>query len=71
MTLAEPVAGVRHVQGALLVQRALDPSGLPAEIGLPVRFGLAGRMIAPEAQAVVAFEEVPRAVAPARPILVR
>jgi hypothetical protein len=71
VSLSEPVSGVRQVGGALLVRRALDPSGLPVEIELPVRFGLAGTVTAPEARATVAFEEEPRAVAPARPVTIR
>lgn len=71
VSLAEPVKDVRQVQGALLVRRSLDPSGLPVEIDLPVRFGLAGRVTVPEAQIVVAHDEAPRAVAPARPLVIR
>jgi hypothetical protein len=59
------------VQGALAIRRSLDGSGLATQIDVPVRFGLAGRMTVPEAHATVAHEEVPRAVAPARPLLVR
>ncbi|MFT3773093.1 MAG: alpha-2-macroglobulin family protein [Minicystis sp.] len=71
VTLAEPVSGVRQVQGALLVRRGLDPSGLPVEIILPVRFGLAGRVTVPEASALVAHDEAPRALAPARALVIK
>jgi hypothetical protein len=71
VTLAEPVKNVRQVQGVLSVRRALDGSAAPTVIELPLRFALAGRMTAPEARARVAFEEMARAVAPARPIEVR
>ncbi|APR76270.1 Large extracellular alpha-helical protein [Minicystis rosea] len=71
VTLAESVADVRQVQGTILARRALDPSGLPVEIILPVRFGLAGRVTVPEARAVVAHDEAPRALAPARPLVIK
>ena len=70
-SLAEPVSGVRQVQGTLAIRRSLDASGLATQIDVPVRFGLAGRVTVPEARAWVAYEEVPRAVAPARPLVVR
>jgi hypothetical protein len=70
-SLAERVNGVRQVQGALAIRRALDGSGLATQIDLPVRFALAGRTTVPEARISVAHEEVPRAVAPARPLVVR
>jgi hypothetical protein len=71
VSLAEPVAGVRQVQGVLLVRRSLDANGLPVQIDLPLRFGLAGRFTVPELEAVVAHAEEPRALAPARPLVVR
>ena len=71
VSLAEPVGGVRQVQGTLDIRRTLDASGLATQIDLPVRFGLAGRVTVPEAHIQVAYEEVPRAVAPARPLVVR
>ncbi len=70
VTLAEPVNGVRQVQGVLSIRRALDGSELPQVIELPLRFALAGRFTAPEVRARVAFEEMARAVAPARPLVV-
>lgn len=71
VTLAEPVKDVRQVQGALLVRRQLDATDLPISIELPVRFGLAGRVTVPEARAVIAHEEAPRALAPARPLVIK
>jgi hypothetical protein len=71
VSLAEPVTGVRQVQGVLAIRRTLDPSGLPVQIDVPVRFGLSGRVTAPEARASVQQEELPRAVAPARPLTIK
>jgi len=71
VTLAEPVHGVRQVQGALSIRRALDESKLTTLIEIPVRFALSGLLTVPEARAHVAFEELGRAVAPARPLTVR
>ncbi len=71
VTLAEPVAGVRQVQGALSIRRDLDQSALATVIEIPVRFALGGRMTVPEARAHVAFEEMARTVAPARRLTVR
>ena len=62
---------MRQVQGVLSIRRALDSSGLPVEIDLPLRFGLAGRVTVPEARAIVAFEEAGRALAPARPLVIK
>jgi hypothetical protein len=70
-TLAEPVSGVRQVQGVLTLRRALDAGDAPTVIELPLRFALEGRFTVPEARAKVAFEEMPRAVVPARPLGVR
>jgi hypothetical protein len=71
VSLAEPVDGVRQIQGVLAIRRTLDGSGLGTQIDLPLRFDLAGRMTVPEATIAVAHEEVPRALAPARPLVVR
>jgi hypothetical protein len=70
VTLAEPVNGVRQVQGVLSIRRGVDASDAPTVIELPLRFALGGRFVVPEARARVAFEEMPRAVAPARPLRV-
>jgi hypothetical protein len=71
VSLAEAVTGVRQVQGALAVRRALDASALPATIEIPVRFGLAGRVTAPEVRATIVSEDAPRAIAPARALAIR
>ena len=72
VSLAEPVAGVRQVQGVLLVRRTMvADAGCRWRSICPLRFGLAGTVTVPEARASVAFEEVPRAVAPARVIVIR
>jgi hypothetical protein len=44
---------------------------MPSTVLVPLRFGLRGAFTAPEARATVAHEEIPRAVAPARPLVVR
>jgi hypothetical protein len=68
VSLAEPVHDVRQVQGALSVRRGIEASERPTPIEIPVRFGLSGRVTAPEVVARLAFEEVPRAIAPALPL---
>jgi hypothetical protein len=67
-TLAEPIAAVRQVQGVLTIRRALDGGDTATLIELPLRFALGGRLVVPESRARVAFEELPRAVAPTRPL---
>ena len=71
VALAEGVSGVRQVQGVLSIRRSVDASALPTVIEIPLRFGLAGLLWAPEARARVAFEDMPRAIAPARPVVVK
>jgi len=71
VTLAAPVAGVRQIQGVLSLRRSVNESSLPTVIEIPVRFGLGGAVTVPEARATVALEDVPRAVAPARPLVIR
>jgi hypothetical protein len=71
VSLAAPVAGVQQIQGVLAVRRSVDQSALPTVIEIPVRFGLGFAATVPEARATVALEDVPRAVAPARPLIVR
>jgi hypothetical protein len=66
--LAEPVSGIRQVQGTLIVRAELDSSRLPFLLGIPLRFGLPGRVTVPEARARIAFEDLPRSIAPARPL---
>ena len=70
VTLAEPVDGVRQVQGVLSIRRSVDASDASTVIEIPLRFALGGRFTVPEARARVAFDELPRAVAPARPLRV-
>jgi hypothetical protein len=71
VTLAEAVSGVQQIQGVLRIRRKVDTSSLATPLEIPLRFGLAGYVTAPEARAEVAFEDVPRAVAPARPFWIR
>jgi hypothetical protein len=66
VSLAEPLTGVRQVQGVLWIRRTLDSSSLPLLIELPVRFGLAGLVTAPEVKARSVIEETEEATAPAR-----
>lgn len=71
VTLAERVSGVQQIQGLLALRRSVDQSSLPTVIEIPVRFGLGFAVTVPEARATVALEDVPRAVAPSRPLVVR
>ncbi len=71
VTLAAPVSGVQQIQGVLRIRRRVDSSSLATPMEIPLRFGLTGYVTVPEARAEVAFEDVPRAVAPARPFWVR
>ena len=71
VTLAESVTNVRQVQGVLAIRRLVDPGSLTTLVEIPVRFGLAGTVTVPEASARIAFEDVPRALAPARPLIVQ
>jgi hypothetical protein len=66
VSLGAAVTGVRQVQGALSIRSTLDDSQLPTTVDIPLRFGLAGKVTAPEARSRVAFEEHPAAIAPAR-----
>jgi len=70
VTLAEEVAGVRQVQGALLITTSLTATADPTLVDIPIRFALAGKMIVPEGVAHLANEDAPIAYAPARPIVV-
>jgi hypothetical protein len=69
--LAEPIRGVRQVQGLLTVRRGVDASVLPTAIEIPVRFSLGGHLTVPEAIARVAFEEAAPTVIPARPLTIQ
>jgi hypothetical protein len=70
VSLAEPVHDVRQVQGALTVRRTVEGGDRPMAVEIPVRFGLGGRVTAPEVVARIAFQEGPRAVAPARSLTI-
>ncbi|WP_438036380.1 alpha-2-macroglobulin family protein [Sorangium sp. So ce204] len=70
VSLAAPLGGVRQVNGVLAVRASLEASRLATLVEIPVRFALAGKVTAPEAQARVAQGELPRAVVPARPIVI-
>jgi hypothetical protein len=65
------VKDVRQIQGVLSIRRTLDAGDAPTVLELPLRFALEGRFTVPEARARVAFEDLPRTVVPARPIVVR
>jgi hypothetical protein len=67
-TLAEPIDGVRQIQGALYVRTSLDSDPLPRVIAVPLRFALAGRVTLPEATARIDDDDLPPARAPARPL---
>lgn len=69
-TLAEPINGVRQVQGVLTIRRGLGNTDSATVIELPLRFALGGVLVVPEARARVAYEEMPRAVAPTRPLAI-
>ncbi len=69
-TLAEPVGGVRQVQGALYVSTQLDSDPLPRVFEIPLRFALPGAVTFPEAVGRVDDDELPPTRAPARPLVV-
>jgi hypothetical protein len=70
-TLAEPVDGVRQIQGALYVRTSLDSDPLPRVFAIPLRFSLPGTVTLPETTARIDDEDLPSARAPARPLVVR
>jgi hypothetical protein len=70
-SLAEPVDGVRQVQGALYLRATLDADPLPRVFAIPLRFALSGSVMLPEVMARVEDEEFPPAYAPARPIVIQ
>jgi hypothetical protein len=70
-TLAEPVAGIRQVQGALYVRTTIDADPLPRVIAIPLRFALPGTVTWPEATARIDDDELPAVRAPARPLVIR
>ena len=68
--LAEPVSGVRQVQGTLYVSTQLDSDPLPRVVAIPLRFALAGAVTWPEAVGRVDDDELPPTRAPARPMVI-
>lgn len=68
--LAEPVEGVRQVQGALYVSTQLDSDPLPRVVEIPLRFGLSGTVMFPEAVGRIDDDELPPTRAPARPLAI-
>jgi hypothetical protein len=70
-TLAEKVATMWQVQGAIFIRTSLDSDALPRVIPIPLRFALSGTVTMPEATARVTDDDVPLARAPARPLTIR
>jgi hypothetical protein len=68
--LAEKIANVWQVQGAIYARTSLDSDPLPRVIPIPLRFTLSGTVALPEATAHVADDEIPPARAPARPLTI-
>jgi hypothetical protein len=68
--LAEPVSGVRQVQGALYVTTQLDSDPLPRVFEIPLRFALPGTVTFPEAVGRIDDDELPPTRAPARPLAI-
>jgi len=69
-SLAEPISGVRQVQGALTLRSKLDSDSLPRVIIVPLHFSLSGTITLPEATGRVDDEEFASARTPARPLLI-
>jgi hypothetical protein len=70
-SLAEPVVGVRQVQGALYLRTTLDADSLPRVFSIPLRFALAGSVLLSEVTARIDDEEFPPAYAPARHFVIQ
>ncbi|MEP6653507.1 MAG: alpha-2-macroglobulin family protein [Myxococcales bacterium] len=70
-SLAEPVTGVRQVQGALYLRTTLDADPLPRVFSIPLRFALAGSVLLPEVTARIDDEEFPPAYASARHFVIQ
>jgi hypothetical protein len=68
--LAEKIANVWQVQGAIYVRTSLDSDSLPRVIPIPLRFTLSGTVTMPEATARATDDEVPIARVPARSLTV-
>ena len=69
-SLAEPVSGVRQVQGALTLRTKLDSDSLPRVIIVPLHFSLSGTVTLPEATGRIDDEEFASVRTPARPLLI-
>jgi hypothetical protein len=69
-SLADRVAGVRQVQGALYMRTSLDSDSLPRVSVIPLRFALSGTVTLPEATARIDDDEVALARTPARPLAI-
>ena len=70
VSLAAPVSGVRQLQGVLAVRRDVAAASRDGVLQIPLRFTLAGRFTVPEGSARLADEHAPRAIAPARPLII-
>jgi hypothetical protein len=70
-SLAEPVTGVRQVQGILYLRTTLDADSLPWVFSIPLRFALAGSVLLPEVTARIDDEEFAPAYAPARQLVIQ
>jgi len=70
-SLAEPVDGLRQVQGALYLRTTLAADPLPRVFAIPLRFALPGSVLLPEATARIDDQEFPPAYAPARPLVIQ
>ncbi len=69
-TLAEKVADMWQVQGAIYVRTSIASDSLPRVIPVPLRFTLSGTFTMPEATARITDDEFSAARAPARPLTV-
>ena len=69
VTLGAPTKGAAQVQGVLAVRQSVDRSGTVIEI--PVRFGLAGKLIVPEATARLTRSSSAPTTAPSRALIIR
>ena len=70
VSLAAPMTGVQQLQGVLAIRRTLDRSALSGVFEIPLRFALAGQVTVPEGTARLTEEHAPRAVTPARPLMI-
>jgi hypothetical protein len=70
-TLAEKVADMRQVQGAIYIRTTLAADTLPRVIMIPLRFSLSGAITLPEATARITDDDIATARSPARPLVVQ